>query len=120
MLDMNFGRSAKNTGQEGFDWLASILEIDPDSVVILITAYGDVELAVRAIKNGATDFVLKPWDNEKLLATLSSALRLKTSREENNQLKTKQLGETWLQPVICLNWFFKSAPCNRSGKLFNG
>jgi len=92
MLDMNFGRSAKNTGQEGFDWLARILEIDPGAVVILITAYGDVELAVRAIKNGATDFVLKPWDNEKLLATLSSALRLKASRDENNQLKSKQLG----------------------------
>jgi DNA-binding NtrC family response regulator len=69
-----------------------ILEIDPGAVVVLITAYGDVELAVRAIKNGATDFVLKPWDNEKLLATLSSALRLKASREENNQLKSKQLG----------------------------
>jgi DNA-binding NtrC family response regulator len=92
MLDMNFGRSAKNTGQEGFDWLARILEIDPTAVVVLITAYGDVELAVRAIKNGATDFVLKPWDNEKLLATLLSALRLKVSQDENNQLKSKQLG----------------------------
>jgi DNA-binding NtrC family response regulator len=92
MLDMNFGRSAKNTGQEGFDWLARILEIDPSAVVVLITAYGDVELAVRAIKNGATDFVLKPWDNEKLLATLLSALRLKVSQDENNQLKSKQLG----------------------------
>lgn len=92
MLDMNFGRSAKNTGQEGFDWLARILEIDPGAVVVLITAYGDVDLAVRAIKNGATDFVLKPWDNEKLLATLSSALRLKASQEENNQLKSRQLG----------------------------
>lgn len=92
MLDMNFGRSAKNTGQEGFDWLARILEIDPGAVVVLITAYGDVELAVRAIKNGATDFVLKPWDNEKLLATLHSALKLKISQEENNQLKSRQLG----------------------------
>ncbi|MBN8677269.1 MAG: sigma-54-dependent Fis family transcriptional regulator [Chitinophagales bacterium] len=92
MLDMNFGRSAKNTGQEGFDWLARILEIYPEAVVVLITAYGDVELAVRAIKNGATDFVLKPWDNEKLLATLHSALKLKASQEENDQLKSKQLG----------------------------
>jgi len=92
MLDMNFGRSAKNTGQEGFDWLARILEIDPSAVVILITAYGDVELAVRAIKNGATDFVLKPWDNDKLLATLLSALRLRSSQDENTQLKSKQLG----------------------------
>jgi len=92
LLDMNFGRSAKNTGQEGFHWLGKILEIDPGAVVVLITAYGDVELAVRAIKNGATDFVLKPWDNDRLLATLSSALKLKTSQEETDLLKTKQTG----------------------------
>ncbi len=92
MLDMNYGRSAKNTGQEGMEWLTRILEIDPNAVVILITAYGDVELAVRAIKHGATDFVLKPWDNEKLLATLNSAMRLKSSQDENTQLKSKQLG----------------------------
>ena len=93
MLDMNYGRSAKNTGQEGFDWLARILEIDPTAVVVLITAYGDVELAVKAIKNGATDFVLKPWDNDKLLATLHSALRLKNSQEEASQLKSRQQGK---------------------------
>jgi DNA-binding NtrC family response regulator len=92
LLDMNYGRSAKNTGQEGFEWLGKILELDPSSVVVLITAYGDVELAVRAIKNGATDFVLKPWDNDKLLATLHSALRLKNSQDEASQLKSKQLG----------------------------
>jgi DNA-binding NtrC family response regulator len=92
LLDMNFGRSAKNTGQEGFQWLGKILEIDPSAVVVLITAYGDVELAVRAIKNGATDFVLKPWDNDKLLATLHSALKLKTSQDEANSLKSKQAG----------------------------
>ena len=92
LLDMNFGRSAKNTGQEGFQWLSKILEIDPSAVVVLITAYGDVELAVRAIKNGATDFVLKPWDNDKLLATLSSALKLKTSQDEASSLKSKQAG----------------------------
>jgi DNA-binding NtrC family response regulator len=105
LLDMNFGRSAKNTGQEGFDWLGRILEIDPSAIVVLITAYGDVDLAVRAIKNGATDFVLKPWDNEKLLATLHAALRLKSSQDENTQLKSKQLGrniaaEKDLPPLI--------------------
>jgi DNA-binding NtrC family response regulator len=92
LLDMNFGKSAKNTGQEGFQWLEKILEIDPTAVVVLITAYGDVELAVRAIKKGATDFVLKPWDNDRLLATLHSALKLKTSQEETDLLKTKQTG----------------------------
>lgn len=93
MLDMNFGKSAKNTGQEGFDWLQRILEIDPTAVVVLITAYGDVDIAVRAIKNGATDFVLKPWDNDKLLATLHAALKLKTSQDENLELKSKQSGK---------------------------
>jgi DNA-binding NtrC family response regulator len=96
LLDMNFNRS-KNTGQEGFFWLEKIRELDPSACVVLITAYGDVELAVRAIKQGATDFVLKPWDNEKLLATLLSALRLKNSQEENDQLKTRQAGRNLAQ-----------------------
>jgi DNA-binding NtrC family response regulator len=91
LLDMNFNR-VKNTGQEGFFWLEKIRGLDPAAVVVLITAYGDVELAVKAIKQGATDFVLKPWDNEKLLATLLSALRLRNSQEEADQLKSKQLG----------------------------
>ncbi len=91
LLDMNFNRS-KNTGQEGLDWLKRILELDPTVAVVLITAYGDVQLAVQAIKNGATDFVLKPWDNEKLLATLTSAMRLKVSQDETSHLKTKQTG----------------------------
>src|SRR5687767_12405135 len=68
MLDMNYTAGATNS-KEGFAWLSRILEIDPAAIVILITAYGDVELAVRALKEGATDFVLKPWQNEKLLAT---------------------------------------------------
>lgn len=92
LLDMNYGRSAKNTGQEGMQWLQKILEIDPSAVVVLITAYGDVELAVKAIKQGATDFVLKPWDNDKLLATLNSALKLKSSQDEADTLKAKQTG----------------------------
>jgi DNA-binding NtrC family response regulator len=89
LLDMNFS-GGKNTGREGFNWLERILEADPEAVVVLITAYGDVELAVRAIKAGATDFVLKPWDNEKLMATLNAALRLRHSREENHSLKERQ------------------------------
>lgn len=91
LLDMNFSRN-RQTGKEGLDWLARILELDPDAVVILITAYGDVEVAVKAIKAGASDFVLKPWDNDKLLATLHAALKLKHSQDENSQLKNKQFG----------------------------
>jgi len=88
-LDMNFSRGATD-GREGFHWLNRILEIDPQAVVILITAYGDVELAIRAIKEGASDFVLKPWQNEKLLATLSAALKLRRSRTEVETLRSRQ------------------------------
>lgn len=91
LLDMNFTKDI-GSGNEGFYWLDRILAIDPAAVVVLITAYGDVEMAVRAIKDGATDFVLKPWENEKLLATLISAMRLRQSREETESLKAKQKG----------------------------
>jgi DNA-binding NtrC family response regulator len=89
LLDMNFTKDAIS-GQEGFFWLKKILEIDPDAVVLFITAYGDVEKSVRAIKEGATDFILKPWQNEKLLATINSALNLRKSKREIQKLKVKQ------------------------------
>ncbi|MFO7924990.1 MAG: sigma-54 dependent transcriptional regulator [Bacteroidales bacterium] len=89
LLDMNFTKDAIS-GQEGFDWLQRILEIDPDVVVVFITAYGDAEKAVKAIKAGATDFVLKPWQNEKLIATVSASVQLKRSRQEASGLKLKQ------------------------------
>ncbi len=88
-LDMNFAKGA-TSGQEGFDWLNKILEIDPSSVVVLITAFGDVEMAVRSIKEGATDFILKPWQNERLIATLSAAMNLRLSRIEANYLRSRQ------------------------------
>ena len=66
LLDMNFTRDAVS-GQEGFRYLEQILEIDKDAVVIFMTAYSDTEKAIRAIKAGATDFIPKPWDNDKLL-----------------------------------------------------
>lgn len=86
LLDMNFTRDV-SSGREGFYWLDRIREINPSAVVVLITAFGDVEMAVNAIKAGATDFVLKPWQNEKLIATLTSALRLSSSRQEANALR---------------------------------
>ena len=91
LLDMNFTKDI-GSGKEGFYWLDRILAIEPAAVVVLITAYGDVEIAVRAIKAGATDFVLKPWENEKLLATLISAMRLRQSRSETEDLREKQRG----------------------------
>nr|HAD51099.1 sigma-54-dependent Fis family transcriptional regulator [Algoriphagus sp.] len=89
LLDMNF-REDTTSGKEGFFWLSQIKEIDPKAVVILITAFGDVEMAVQALKEGATDFILKPWQNEKLLATLSAAVRLKESYNEVDKLQKKQ------------------------------
>ncbi len=89
LLDMNFTDDV-SSGEEGFFWLDKILELDPSIAVILITAYGDVDKAVRAVKAGATDFVLKPWQNEKLLATVSSALKLTNSRRQVAALKQQQ------------------------------
>jgi DNA-binding NtrC family response regulator len=88
LLDMNFAIGA-NTGAEGFKWLERCLALDPATVVILMTAYGDVGTAVKAIKAGATDFVLKPWQNEKLLATVTAGLQLRKSRDEVLQLKER-------------------------------
>jgi DNA-binding NtrC family response regulator len=78
---MNFTKG-DNDGREGLYWLTEIKHISSETQVILMTAYGDVELAVDAIKKGATDFVLKPWKNEKLLATLNTALQLKESNQK--------------------------------------
>ena len=89
LLDMNFTQDV-NSGQEGFHWLDKILEIDPSAVVVLITAFGSVDLAVKAIKAGASDFVMKPWENEQLLATLLSSIRLKSSKEELKLMKDRE------------------------------
>ena len=89
LLDMNFSRDA-TSGQEGFHWLNVILEHDPAATVIFITGYGDIELAVQGIKEGATHFVLKPWDNKKLLATIQSSLQIRESKVELENLRAKQ------------------------------
>ncbi|MBA4055326.1 MAG: sigma-54-dependent Fis family transcriptional regulator [Marivirga sp.] len=86
LLDMNFSKDI-TSGKEGFYWLEQILLHDPTAVVILITAFGDVEMAVRALKQGATDFILKPWQNEKLIATIATAIRLKQSYNQVDKLK---------------------------------
>jgi DNA-binding NtrC family response regulator len=99
LLDMNF-KAGVNDGEEGFHWLKEILKHDPDAVVILITAYGEVDLAVKAMKQGATDFVLKPWKNQKLLATILAAIELRKSKKEVEKLKNtqEQLREDINQP----------------------
>ena len=89
LLDMNFTRDS-TSGKEGFEWLSKILRLDPDLAVILITAFGDVEMAVRAMKEGATDFILKPWENERLVATVTTALKLRRSKREISKLRERQ------------------------------
>lgn len=80
LLDMNFSRDA-SSGREGLQWLENARKIDPGVVVVMITGYGDVDLAVRAMKHGAADFITKPWSNERLLAAVDAAARLRTQRE---------------------------------------
>ncbi|OEK04179.1 sigma-54-dependent transcriptional regulator [Roseivirga misakiensis] len=89
LLDMNF-RKGENDGSDGLKWLNVILNLDPNAIVILITAYGEFDLAVKAIKAGATDFITKPWKNEKLFGTITSALKLRQSKLEVDKLKTTQ------------------------------
>ncbi len=89
IIDMNFS-TGRSSGNEGIFWMREILKQDSEAIIILITAYGDIELSVKAIKEGATDFIQKPWEDEKLLATISSAFKLRNSRVEIQKLKAKQ------------------------------
>ncbi|MGL1893687.1 MAG: sigma-54 dependent transcriptional regulator [Spirochaetaceae bacterium] len=88
LLDMNFSEGATH-GEEGFKWLKVILDIDPLAVVILITAYGDIELAVQGMKLGATDFILKPWENQKLLSTLFLAADLNLEKRNKRLVEVQ-------------------------------
>jgi DNA-binding NtrC family response regulator len=91
LLDMNFARGA-DSGVEGLSWLARVLTIDPQAVVVLVTAHGDMDLAVKAMKQGAADFVVKPWENERLIATLVAAANLSRARSEAGELRTRTRG----------------------------
>ncbi len=86
MLDMNF-KSGIHNGNEGFFWMKEIFKYDSNISIIIVTASGNIELAVRAIKEGAVDYILKPWDNSKLLATVNAAWQLRSSRLEATTLK---------------------------------
>lgn len=89
LLDMNFSAGIAS-GNEGIYWLNRILEIDAGSTVLLITAYGDIELAVKSMKEGAADFILKSWDEQKILSTVLAAYQLRKSQQEVSLLKKKQ------------------------------
>jgi two-component system response regulator HydG len=107
LLDMNFSSSV-NTGNEGLYWLKRIKEVRPATAVIMITAYGDIDLAVRSLKDGAFDFVLKPWQNEKLLVTLNEALKNKkhtstgTDKKRSNgtEIKNEMIGTSEVMQMI--------------------
>lgn len=86
LLDMNFS-AGLNSCNEGFYWLSEIKKHSPYSEVVLFTAYADIDIAVNAIKQGAFDFIVKPWNNAKLVATLSAAYELSKSKREVKQLK---------------------------------
>lgn len=91
LLDMNFAPGA-DSGAEGLQRLGEVLAIDPQAVVVLVTAHGDIDVAVEAMKNGAADFVTKPWENERLVATLMAALNLRGSRREAHELRQRNRG----------------------------
>jgi DNA-binding NtrC family response regulator len=91
LLDMNFAPGA-DSGAEGLAQLADVMAIDPEAVVVLVTAHGDIELAVQAMKKGAADFVTKPWENERLVATVMAALNLHRSRREAADLRQRNKG----------------------------
>jgi two-component system response regulator HydG len=90
MLDMNF-RSAIHNGNEGLYWMREIFRYDRNISIVIVTASGDIELAVKALREGAVDFILKPWDDSKLLATVNVAWQLRLSRIEATDLKTDNL-----------------------------
>jgi len=89
LLDMNFSAGI-NSGNEGLFWLSEIKKFDSTLPVVLFTAYADIELAVKALKEGASDFVVKPWDNARLIATLQAAYSLNQSEKGIKQLREKQ------------------------------
>lgn len=107
LLDMNFS-SGINNGNEGIFWLGEIRKISNDLPVVLFTAYADIELAVKTVKEGATDFVVKPWDNAKLIATLLSAYRLRQSQTEVKQLRENEesIRAVWHQDFFLMRNFY--------------
>ena len=105
LLDMNF-TSGINTGNEGLFWLHEIKKVRPELPIVLFTAYADIELAIRGIKEGATDFIVKPWNNQKLVETLQTAAQSvrnekKEEQERNPPVSSRYIGE-------------KVKPCNNS------
>ncbi len=106
LLDMNF-KSSINTGNEGIFWLKKIKEIDENLSVIMITAYGDIDLAVRSLKEGAADFIVKPWHNEKLLEAIKETLRAKGKTSADMPvISTSAIGKEMIGESDVMNYIF--------------
>lgn len=101
LLDMNF-RTGKQSGGEGLFWLDRIRERPEPPEVVLITAFGDIELAVASLKKGATDFIVKPWDNDKLLSTLVAAWKVRSERKQNPSRKESEFLSEETDSVVTL------------------
>ncbi len=100
LLDMNFSAGV-NTGNEGFYWFKEIKKQNPNVVILFITAYGDIDIAVRAMKEGADDFITKPWDSDKLISSLHNFVNLSQSKNKVDQLKAMQHGlEQFYHPIL--------------------
>jgi DNA-binding NtrC family response regulator len=99
LLDMNFSAGI-NTGNEGFYWFKEIKKLEPNVVIVFITAYGDIAIAVRAMKEGADDFISKPWDSDKLVSSLHNFVDLSRSRQKINQLKASQSSLLEMHPSL--------------------
>ena len=99
LLDLNFTRGA-TSGEEGFRCLAAMLDDDPQVVVVVITGHSGISVAVRAMQAGASDFVMKPWNNARLLATVQDALALRRRRKPVPDLADEAVGEAAVEPTI--------------------
>ncbi len=108
LLDMNF-KSSINTGNEGIYWLKKIKESATSASVIMITAYGDIDLAVRSLKEGASDFIIKPWHNEKLISTIKELLKGKEGNKEEGKISTegKKFNDLIGESEVVKDIFFK-------------
>ncbi len=93
LLDLNF-RRGDDTGAQGLEWVARLADLDPQAAIICVTAHGDIDVAVEAMRRGAVDFVIKPWENEKLIATVAAAARLRRTAEEvvEQRRRARELG----------------------------
>jgi len=99
VLDMNF-KSGETTGNEGLYWLDQILLIAPNVKVLMVTAYGDIQLAVESMKQGASDFLVKPWEKEKLVASVTSVFKLRATERKLNHYRSAQKVMHHSQPLI--------------------